>query len=150
MKKIDWTKWSAISEILSAIAIVVTLLYLAIQMQQTNRALFADSREATMNADVNFLLTAVDYPHLNASLEDELEPMEQQRLFSLMAAFFRIREFSWFQHELGILDDQAFESYMQTTVRLAGYDRVKPVWERLSADLDSEFIEEVNRRLDDE
>lgn len=34
MKKIDWTKCSAIAEILSAIAIVVTLLYLADQTKQ--------------------------------------------------------------------------------------------------------------------
>lgn len=40
--KIDWTKWSAIAEILSAIAIVVTLAYLGIQTrylaQQTQQA----------------------------------------------------------------------------------------------------------------
>ena len=34
MSKVDWTKWSAIAEILSALAIVVTLLYLADQTKQ--------------------------------------------------------------------------------------------------------------------
>ena len=34
MKDVDWTKWSAIAEIFSAIAIVVTLLYLAVQTNQ--------------------------------------------------------------------------------------------------------------------
>jgi hypothetical protein len=33
MSKVDWTKWSAIAEILSAIAIVFTLVYLAVQTQ---------------------------------------------------------------------------------------------------------------------
>jgi hypothetical protein len=36
MKKIDWTKWSAVAEILSAIAIVSTLAYLALQTEQSN------------------------------------------------------------------------------------------------------------------
>lgn len=31
MRKVDWTKWSAIAEISSAIAIVMTLLYLSVQ-----------------------------------------------------------------------------------------------------------------------
>ena len=34
MKNVDWTKWSAVAEILSAIAIVLTLLYLADQTRQ--------------------------------------------------------------------------------------------------------------------
>lgn len=50
MNKIDWTKWSAIAEIGGAIAIVVTLLYLATQTQyladqteQNNRILRASA-----------------------------------------------------------------------------------------------------------
>jgi hypothetical protein len=144
--KIDWTKFSAIAEILSAVAIIVTLAYLAVQTQQTNSALFANSREATMNADVNFLLTAVDYPHLNASLEEPLEGMEAQRFFNLMGAFFRIREFTWFQYQQGILDEEAFESYMQTTVRLVRTERVQQIWDRVSSDLDAGFVRAINER----
>ena len=34
MNKVDWSKWSAIAEILSAVAIVATLLYLADQTKE--------------------------------------------------------------------------------------------------------------------
>jgi len=59
----------AYAEIVSSIAIALTLLYLAVQTQnlteqteQTNRALNANSREATMMADVNRLTSIAAYP----------------------------------------------------------------------------------------
>ena len=39
MKSLDWTKWSAIAEIFSSVAILVTLIYLAIQTQQNTAAI---------------------------------------------------------------------------------------------------------------
>ncbi|MEJ2089323.1 MAG: hypothetical protein P8Y69_12805 [Gammaproteobacteria bacterium] len=40
----NWTKWSAISEIVSSVAILVTLVYLAIQVQQATVAVNAEAR----------------------------------------------------------------------------------------------------------
>ena len=52
MKKVDWSRWASIAEILSAIAIVVTLIYLAAQTQhladqteQNNRILRAQAAD---------------------------------------------------------------------------------------------------------
>jgi hypothetical protein len=51
MTNVEWARWSAIAEILSAIAIVITLLYLAdqtrqlrVQTEQNSAALEAQSR----------------------------------------------------------------------------------------------------------
>ncbi len=52
----NWTKLSAISEILSSVAILVTLIYLAIQTQQNADATQADTRQAILAADQQFLM----------------------------------------------------------------------------------------------
>ena len=51
MKRVEWGKWSAIAEILSALAILVTLgylaiqtRYLAVQTEQNTAALVAGNR----------------------------------------------------------------------------------------------------------
>jgi hypothetical protein len=139
-------KVSAIAEIVSSIAIVFTLAYLAIQAQQTNNALFEGSREATMLADVNFLLTVADYPLLNAGLERELTLEQTETLRNLMAAFFRIREFTWFQKEAGILDTETWESYAATTVRLVQNERVGPIWHYYAGEFAPGFFSESNEK----
>ncbi len=88
------------------VAIVVTLIYLAVQTQQTNIALHATSREATMMADVTMLAAAIENPEVNDNLEKaEITDIEREQLEIFLAAFLRIREFAWFQYQNDILDE---------------------------------------------
>lgn len=61
---VAWTKWSSIAEILSAIAIaiVITLLYLAVQTNQisqqtelNNAALLSAARQESLNAELGLI-----------------------------------------------------------------------------------------------
>jgi hypothetical protein len=141
-------KLSAFAEITSSVAIVITLAYLAVQTQQTNRALFANSREATMVADVSFLLAQADHPEMNMPRAGvAFDPREQAIFESLTIAFFRIREFAFFQHAQGIMDDDAFESYMAVTIRRVRNEQVAQLWDQFSSELDPGFVAYVNERI---
>ena len=73
-------KLSAMAELVSSVAIVVTLIYLAVQTQQTNIALHAASREATMMADVTMLAAAMENPEVNVNLEKaEITDIEREQ-----------------------------------------------------------------------
>jgi len=60
----NWTKLSAISEILSSVAILVTLIYLGVQTQQNADAIQADTRQEILAADQQFLMSFVADPGL--------------------------------------------------------------------------------------
>ena len=60
-------KIAAIAEIVSSIAIVVTLIYLSIQIQQTNSALLANSRQEIMTAEMGFISTIISNPEVGAN-----------------------------------------------------------------------------------
>lgn len=91
MKSVDWTKWSAVAEILSAIAIVLTLLYLAdqtrqlrVQTEQNNDLLEAQAGYALSQnqASNNALLrSSPEFAEFLAKLAsgDPLSPAEQFR-----------------------------------------------------------------------
>lgn len=53
---------AATAEIVSSIAVVIALVYLAVQTQQTNSALVASSRQATMTSDVAMITALVSNP----------------------------------------------------------------------------------------
>jgi hypothetical protein len=125
-------KMAAFAEIVSSIAIVATLGYLAIQSQQTTTALFANSRATTMTADVNLLLAGYD-------------PVggDQGRF---IAAFFQIRQFAWFQYESGILDQAAWESYIAPLANgMMDAPEVSSWWEANSSQLAPGFVAAINQ-----
>jgi hypothetical protein len=144
MKSIDWSKWSAIAEILSAVAIVATLLYLAVQTQQTNRGLLANSRAITMTADVSFLMDAEEFLTAIAAPSEDLSPVQLEKLVRQTIAFLRIREFAWFQYQDGILDESAWNSYLRPTVPLFQMENFLGIWASYGDSFDPTFVKAVN------
>ena len=84
MKKIDWTKWSAIAEVLSSVAIVATLLYLVIQTQQNAAAIQASSRQTMLMADWEVLQLS---PNDHLQVKEDLSILEMEELFKFLNEF---------------------------------------------------------------
>ena len=61
MSKVDWTKWSAVAEILSAVAVVATLLYLALQTQHLAEQTEQNNVLMQAQAGYNMLQNRVGY-----------------------------------------------------------------------------------------
>ena len=150
---------AAIAEIVSSIAIVATLIYLAAQTQQlaiqtaqTNSALMANSRAATMSADINFLAATFGGADVNAVLfmpPDELSQADVNRLIQWLAAMSRIREFAWFQFGSGVMDEQALRSYLAPLVDAIQWPSLIEVWPQVSVNMDPDFVAYVNALRDE-
>ena len=146
MKKIDWIKWSAIAEVFSALAIVVTLGYLAIQTQQNTAATQASVRQSMLEADRESLYMQVQNPFLTkrSGLDDE----EQLQLIAFMTAFMRTRENFWIQYQKGVLDQDTWESYRGAlVVVIFSSEFGRRVWEKQTASgltFDRGFVDSIN------
>jgi len=152
-------KVSALAEIVSSIAIVGTLAYLAVQSQQTNRALFSNSRAQIMSADLQLVLEVasntagegsrglVDLALPGLEIPDS-QVEEVWREMNLLAGMVRVREFAWFQYRDGLLDERAWEGYAATLVRnlQVGY-RPAALWEFFKPELDPDFAAEIDARI---
>jgi hypothetical protein len=137
---------SAIAEIVGAIAIVATLIYLAVQLRQNTNALVANSRGTTMMADITLLTAAINYP-MSVYGEEDLS-VEQQRQFEMfLAMYLRIREFAWFQYQSGVLDKETFAAYMAPTKRQLSTPQSQKIWALFTNELDPGFIAYVDELL---
>ena len=137
-----WENGAAIAQVVSAIAVLVTLVYLAIQAKQTNNALLAASRQGTMAAEVELLsasFSSVDVASLIVKAPAELTPGEDFAVGAWCAAFVRVREFAWFQYKAGILDESAWRSYVGPTKRLLGLPSLVKWWAQFMQEVDPEF-----------
>jgi hypothetical protein len=150
MDEQKWSKLSAVAEIVSSIAVLVTLIYLAIQTQQTNEALIANSRQATMTADVEVIGALIGNPGAFANLQkpfSELTLAEQGQTANVLAGLLRVREFAWFQYKSGVLDEVTLRSYLAPLTRWLKWEGTKPTWTLFAQELDPEFVAYVDAML---
>ena len=128
-------KLAAIGEIVSSIAIVATLAYLALQTQQTNQALFSNSRAQIMSAEVQLAIAYANSPvsdYMRNVIQDlvpnlqltDAEIADMARQANFLAGEVRIREFAWLQYQDGLLDRRVITSYSIHYTKL--YDNVFP------------------------
>jgi hypothetical protein len=165
MTKIDWSKWSAIAEILSAVAILITLVYLAVQtrfaalqIDQNTATLLAANRQAALDAELEWLYlgldhpeigSAIDYPSLTGSSSDyDRETFDKARIAGV--AFLRMRENTWLNYRSGSLDRETWEGHRGVLLSyLQRSEFFRAVWDRYSGGLAPGFQDEINSRLND-
>ncbi len=116
---------SAYAEIVSSVAIVVTLVYLTIETRQNTEALMANSRQAALNGDLVILSNAMVNPEVGATLfggqpGQPDQSAEDIRRRALVIAFLRVREFVWFQYQTGQMDEETWGSYMRPALAVLG------------------------------
>jgi hypothetical protein len=120
-------EYALVAEIISAAAIVLSLIFVGLQVSQGNKetaanteALRSQVRESMLSADLAMLNKALDFPELidyNFRMEGKSEE-DIRRMVVWMYQFNRTRENYWVQHQNGILDTDTYLSYRAPYVRM--------------------------------
>ena len=151
MKNFDWGKWSAIAEISSAIAILVTLFYLAIQTQQNTRAVQGATRQAMVAQDQESLYKLIEFPFLDK--RTNLTAEEQTQLTAYLVAFLRLRENHWLQYNTGVLDVETWLTYRNALIPVVfSSDFGRELWRFQTVERQNfapGFVQNINEWLQD-
>ncbi len=152
MSNINWTKWSSIAEIISSIAILVTLAYLAIQTQQNTNQLKSQSRLGLFEMGVQEFPVWIEYPELTMFiLDNDLEMnLEQKiRLDSLLILAISRREFAWFEFQAGILDQETWNAELETISLILGAERTRDWWNKIAKfNYDEDFASVISSTIE--
>ena len=145
------TKVAAWSEIVSSVAVLATLVYLALQVQQNTAAIQAQTRQAMLEIDMQNLASLKDHPDmwLDRYAEGELSPESKTRLNMDMISFFRSREYQWFQYKNGLLDEPAWRSYQKTVPLILNAERTRNWWKQIGRfQVDPAFAELIDSLIE--
>ena len=126
---VNWTAIGTISELVGAIAVVVTLGYVAVQIRQNTNAILANSRQTLLEADLGLISDFLAHAlHLEVFPDGvELTPENERRFMWLLIKALRIREFAWHQYKAGNLDEKSWQSYMAPVAGLFATERSKAI-----------------------
>lgn len=140
----------AIGEIVGAIAVIATLIYLAAQIRQNNELLRSGSRQALVGNDITSLAANLQHTEVIAKYAagDSLSAEEQLRLSFMFALDLRNREFEYFQYKNGLLDEDTWNSYRQVILINHSSDLGRKWWDAVGRGIvDRKFASEVDELL---
>jgi hypothetical protein len=109
----NWQAIGAMGEAIGALAVVLTLGYLAVQVRDTRKLLRANAHQARTDRNIQILLGRLHFPP--PSLEkinsgQELSSDELSNLQAHNAIGLRHFEDLFYQHSLGLVDDETWEA----------------------------------------
>ena len=144
--------WGAIGEVVSALAVLATLIYLAIQIRQNTAATRAQIHQARSEQAQDFLLfgaSSKEFSALVAKVRDdpsklaELDEGEKQQITFWSVAGMQRQQNIYFQKESGFLSAELYENQKRVIARAF------PLWDALGIVNDDIFGQEA-RRLHEE
>lgn len=122
---------AAWSQIAASLAVLLTLVYLTIQVRQNSALMRAEARQTLMVYTQQEIFKVVDHPDIQLSLAEpgELSPVAKLRLTNWLNAVLRAREHEWLQFRNGVLDVDTWNAYKQVIPTiLLGTGRARDWW----------------------
>ncbi len=146
-------QYAAIGEFVGGIGVVITLVYLALQIRQNTKTV----RSSTLAANsqiwsgmmMNTLDPAVMSAYLQGSLgETEMEPENFARFLFTCRAYFVNMESQWYQYKSGTLEAEIYLGYERSLLnQMLAFKGIRRYWKMFSNEFSPEFSAYVESLL---
>ena len=130
----NWTAITALAEVVGAAAVVVSLIYLAIQIRQNTRAVRGAMYDSLVGTNVEFLHSLAVDGALAAKFEraldewDALAPDDQRQANFVFFQMFRLWENAYYQSRQGTLEPLLWQSWRHLMLSYFGRAGVQKWW----------------------
>lgn len=140
---------SYIAEITSGIVVVVTIIYLAIQVRQGMESLRSDTQQTALTIALSNTHQVMHHPEMaGALIQDECPSLEQKVTLQFwIIAQMRVREFEWLRYRSGVLDEASWQTYRNVIPFVLGTKRSRALWELCTPFFNKDFVAMVGDML---
>ena len=141
---------------MSSVAVLVTLVFFVVEIQQTNDAVRANTYQGMAAMTVDFNAQFFENPEVSefiaktASENYKLSASEAIRLRAMISASYRMMNNVWFQYEVGTISEQQLESLLYPAVlNFQRRGRMRLEWEKGDDRLllDPALVEYLNSQI---
>jgi hypothetical protein len=145
-------KLAAIGEIVSSIAIVITLAYLAIQTQQNTAAIASASRQQLAEIELDAYYELAEHTdaivQFRTTCDGELFTSDGIGLLITLEAWFVAKNHAWREYENGILDEETWNASMAGLRNVFGFAATPQIWRLAKDALSPGFVEYVEQEIE--
>ena len=143
--------WGAIGELLGGVAIIVSFIYVGLQVRQGTKATNAATNQAFSAQYLELLiqLTRADVRDVFwkglAGLKN-LQGGEQVAFMAMMGSILRTWETFYFERAAGRFDSEKYDAWLVQLIDLFGNDGVREYWEIRRHNFSAEFVEYLDKK----
>ena len=143
----------AIGEFIGSIGVVVTLIYLAVQIRQNTRMGTASLEQGLFDAQTNIYHLILTNPELIKLAHDFLEghgddPAENARLHNFILYAFETHQHHFVQHKHGFLEEVSLDTYWNIQMAWLGNEPGMEWFKRNSQHFRPDYVAYVLARRD--
>jgi hypothetical protein len=131
----NWDAVGAIGELVSAFAVLATLLYLSIQIRQNSKMMKANSKQSISDATQQMIYKMLDEPEVAHKMLNgggDLDGIEFTKAYLLTRAMFRGYEAQIYQHEVGLLDEKEWHELKKVIEETSNFPGFHQLWPELA------------------
>ena len=144
----NWEAIGAISEIVGAIAVVVTLAYLAIQVRDSTRIAKSAARQAIAEMSIHMGMDLVADKELTAVVlkdfkEEDVDEADRVRLFARNYIALRHYENIYYQFQSGMLENDEWAGFRRNLKAMLKWRSTREFWKNEHAYYSDAFRAEV-------
>lgn len=138
----NFSQWKDIAELIGLAAIIASLIFVGLQLKQSQEIALATQYQARAEATMNLTLAHIeaDYtvriPTLRAGLSDEVSSRDINTYLWLWIAM----DNHFYQYQAGFLSEQAWQAQLRNTKGIFADCPMRFVYEWRKAGLRSEFV----------
>lgn len=149
-----WEAISAIAEVVGVIAIVVSLIYLAVQIRQNTKVARAATRQAiadsteNLGSDIlnNGEIAEIFVRHING---EDLSAVENLRLQARCFRDMQHWENIFYQFNEGLVSPDQWSGFRKNLVALLGINAYREYWEHEASHYSDQFQAEMSSIIDE-
>jgi hypothetical protein len=150
---VNWEALGAIANLLAAVGVIATLIYLSIQIRQNTKAVRSSSIQNLVQSFSTTAQAAVENEHIiplllkgNAGAE-ALNEVERARLHFWFIMTFRRFEGVYFQRDLGIVDADVIDGFERSHLAVLASKGAQEWWANSKGIFNSGFVHYVRSFL---
>ena len=155
----NWDAVGAIGEVLGALVVVGTLVYLAVQLRIQNQQLKLQNTEARLASNQQYLGSTADALIANAHNTDfvqvyvdlmtasdwkSIDAVSITRIYMVWAASFKIWEGAYYRRQENLLDDGVWQSIERSHEEILAMPVFAEWWSRRYVQYSDEFSQYIN------
>ncbi len=144
----NWEAIGATGELMGAAAVLITLIYLAIQVRQNVKLTKASIRESRTAGSQRVLLAIRDEAEIIVK-SDQRTPAEELRIQQVFSAMFRDWEAYIYQREQGLLDESEWLAIASAIQNSLKRDVVRKVWNERKQIYSALLQNEVQKHMEE-
>jgi hypothetical protein len=150
----NWDAIGAIGELIGAITVMVTLVYLVIQLKQNTKALKSSTFQEISNVMAQNWEVAIANPDVaelflkTASGLDALDEKERFLFGAMATMLFRRVETVYTQESLGAIDARLTLGFKESSISSLSHVGMREWWQQSQAAFRPEFVAWVNEELE--